>query len=137
MSNYLPLVKKTFEFQGDKISAEFKRLTRAQMIKIAPHIPSEDADETLMDQMKTADVSIGILIENMESFKGLKDEDGNALEFNDICHESYFTPLLSEMAMSLLSESMVSDEKKSSSSSDPSSKSLKDLPIIDPLSVEA
>lgn len=117
MSRFLPLVTKKYEFEGDTITASFNRLTRKQMMAISPYIPAnEEIEQTLEEQMKLINAAIDALKDNIKTFEGCKDSEGNALEFTDIADEAYFTNLLSEMATDLLNESMVQEKKSSTAS---------------------
>ena len=146
MSRFLPLVSKTYEFQGDKVAVSFSHLTREQMIKIMPHIPqdgkvSQDdlvkntemvdvtishipqdgkvSQDDLVKNMEMVDVTISALKQNMKSLTGLLDAEGRPLTWEATIDEAYFTNLYSEIAFDLISESMV-NEKKPSNSQDPS-----------------
>jgi len=109
MSNYLPLVKKQYTFEGDEVKVAFKRMTRQQMLVMNPLLPKTEEDDvqTTEDQMKMIDVAINILSENIKSFTGLNTDDGDVIEFTDIVNEAYFMKFLSEIAMDLVSSSMV------------------------------
>ncbi len=115
MSNFLPLVKKEYEFEGDTIATEFSRLTRAQMLSVSPYIPEvkngKAAAQSSEDSMRFMDKAIDALKENMKVFTGLKDGDGNVLEFAAVADQSYFTTLLAQIAGDLMSESMVKEKK--------------------------
>lgn len=122
MSKFLKTVSKTYTFQGDTITASFKRLTRAQMMAITPLSPkvigkNEDGpiieEQTTGQQVAFMEVTIGALKDNVVTFESgeLVDENDQPMEFEDIVEEAYFTQLVSEMTKDLLSESMV-DEKK-------------------------
>ncbi len=113
MSNFLPLISKTYEFEGDTITASFKRLTRGQMILISPFIQNstDKESQSVEDQMRLIDITVNALSENIESFEGLKDSDDCEIAFDTAQNEAYFMSLLSEMAMDLITESMVQEKK--------------------------
>ena len=117
MSGYLPTVKKEYEFEGDTITAAYSRLTRGQMIKISPHIPRVDQTTLQVEEFdlesnfKLLDGVMDALEENMKEFSGLKDAEGNDLAFSDICRDSYFFKLLSDMATDLMTESKMNEKK--------------------------
>ena len=123
MSDYLPTVSKTYEFQGDTVSATFKRMTRRQMMAISPLLPATangtPVEQSQQEQFALMDAAIEALAENVESFKGIKDMEGRGMDFEEVKDQAYFTSLLSEMAMDLITESMV-QEKKNPSSTEPS-----------------
>lgn len=115
MSSFLKNVSKTYTFEGDTISISFTRMTRKQMMDISPYLPkSSDEAQTQAQQMDLVDKGIDILKQNMISFTGLKDSEGEDLTFNDISDEALFMELTSEIMADLMSESTI-DEKKENS----------------------
>ena len=124
MSNFLPLVNKKYEFEGDTVTVSFSRLTRQQMLAITPFLPTKDGGgQTIEEQLKLMDATINALETNIDIFTGLKDSNGGALTFEAIVNQAYFTTFVSGIAGDLLKESSVEDEKKSSNSTEPSTKS--------------
>jgi len=120
MSKFLPNISKTYEFEGDTIAATFKRLTRQQMMAIQPLSPKvvgRKDDKPILEeqapdqQVAMMDLAINSLKENMVSFTGLKDGNGEEVKFEVAVDQAYFTGLMSGMTGDLLSESMVNEKK--------------------------
>lgn len=114
MSNYLPLVNKTYHFEGDAIEVSFSLLTRKQMMDLLPLMPKEGEEATMEEQTKLMDIGISTLKENIVSFSGLKDGNGRALEFEEAVEKAYFSNLMTDILTDMYSESILDDgdEKK-------------------------
>lgn len=113
MSNFLPLVKKEYKFQGDTIEVSFNLLSRNQMMSLLPLMPKEQGEElSLESQSALMEVSMEALKDNVKDFTGLKDRNGSAIEFKDAVEQAYFTTLMTEITMDMFNESMVEEEKE-------------------------
>jgi len=113
MSNFLPLVEATFDFDGDTVAVSFERLSRQQMMEIAPFMPTnKDQVQTLEQQMIMGDKAINILKTNMKTFSGLKDKNSQEIPFEKAVDQAYFTHLFGQIASRLISESIVVEKKQ-------------------------
>ena len=109
MSNFTPQVEKTYEMEGDEIRVRFTRLKRKHILEFLPQISKmtmTGAEDISGEQMAVVGELVGVLPEYVTEFAGLKDKDGNALEFTDVCEEVYFLELMTEIATDLITESM-------------------------------
>jgi len=112
MSNFMPLVRREYEFEGDTISVSFTRLTRQQMIEISPYLPKDDHGLSEDDNMSLIGKAIDILKKNVVDFSGLKNANGEPLAFLDIIDDTYFFSLSTDMVKDLMGESMLSVKKE-------------------------
>ena len=115
MSNFTPLVKKEYEFEGDKVWVTFARLKRKDMLKILPLVSSlQNMDDTdpQKKQIATAEVMGGmlnIIPEYVRKIEGLKDTEGNDIAVETVMDEVYFMALASQIVMDILNKSVVLD----------------------------
>lgn len=134
MSKFTKLVEFNVQFQDDNVHITMERLKRKDLLRLAPLMPEADKDGTIKmdfdfaDNLKLFEEVGGILPKYIKTFTGLKDDNGNALTFDDINHESYFMDLLSDIFTHLFEVSFVNkaDEKNSGALL---SSSLEDTPI--------
>lgn len=112
MSNFTPLVNKTYEFDGDTVHVTFARLRRKDMLTVLPVFSklkdseenSEEWTEGINDVLnELAD----LLPDYVKEFKGLLDSEGNAIEIGTVAVEMYFMKLSAMIAMDLIKESGV------------------------------
>jgi len=110
MSNFTPLVKQEFEFQGDAVKITYSRLKRAEMLKVLPLMTSlkgEDTEQSVVHEI------LELLIESLpnyvESFSGLTDAEGNDVEIGTVCDEFYFLPLAAQIALQMIKDSSATE----------------------------
>ena len=122
MSNFTPLVTKQYEFEGDQVTVVFSRLKRKHMIAIMPALAEfesirEEAGDNSPKLAQSAamttilELLVDKLPEYVKDFSGLRDKDGNAIEFNLVVDETYFMKLVTEMAIDLVTESTFNQGK--------------------------
>jgi hypothetical protein len=116
MSNFTPLVKKTYQFEGDIVEVTFARLKRKHMLKIIPHISAmtkaqEDADQAAIADTTTTmlNIIIDALPEYVTEINGLTSKEGGNVGLEDITNEMYFMGLATDICMDILNESTVMD----------------------------
>ncbi len=119
MSQFTPLVRKQYTFEGDTVSVAFARLKRKDFHKLAPHIKFDaDTGKTKMsfhDQIEFSGVMAEVLPEYVKEFAGLKDSDGNAVTLQQALEEVYFMSLIGDVVSDLFESSNMkeSEAKKS------------------------
>jgi hypothetical protein len=113
MSNFTPLVKKEYEFEGDTVSVAFCRMKRKHTLRLLPIIQnlskannSEDAKFQEAAQSDLLEKLTDILPEHVKEFSGLKDSDGNPIDFNTVIDDSYFFNLVVDIGMALIDNSL-------------------------------
>ncbi len=112
MSNYIPLVKKTYDFEGDTVIVTFKRLTRAQMISLTPFLPETEETEMTNEQNVNLMENVSECVsENMVECSGLRDAEGNALDLKEHIDDMYFMELVTLISTDLMESSMVNAKK--------------------------
>lgn len=113
MSNFTPLVNKTYEFEGDNVNVSFSRLKRKHMLSVMPHLSKlkdvgdiEDLDQEKIDSMNDLlnDI-IDSLPEYVTAFDGLADSTGAQLEINTVVEDFYFMKLAMQIALDIIKES--------------------------------
>lgn len=122
MSYFTKKIAKTYTFENDEVKVSMRRLKKKDFIRISPHLGEPDDNGKFKlkfaDQMAFIEIAGGMLIKYVDSFEGLKDNEGNAISLEETCGEeegeAYFMPLLSEMFSDLMSNSFSGkdDEKK-------------------------
>jgi hypothetical protein len=115
MSKFTPLVKRTYEFQGDSISVSFRRLTRKHVLGFMPKVIAAqhcEGAEQLQAQNEMLNDLVDLLPQYVEEFTGLRDTDGNAVQFDTVVSEIFFIDLVTEIGTDLMNESMVMDGKE-------------------------
>ena len=111
MSKFTPLVKKEYEFEGDKVVVNFRRLQRGDMIKLMPLIQKQrDAGDKGMRLEVIGEFMTEIsdmVPKYVTGMSGLTAEDGTEISVETMAAEVYFLDLQTSIAMDLLNESMV------------------------------
>ena len=120
MSNFTPQVEVSIPCDGDTVVVVFKRLTRAQLHKVAPVMGSTDTFEGKLNYL---DVMAEVLPEAVVSFKGLN-AGGREFTLNDILAEGYFSGLIDDISSEIFKASFHQEveEKKSGGSPDEASR---------------
>lgn len=124
MSNFTRTVKKTFNFDGDEIEIVFNRLKTSDFRLLASHLEIDEetglptGKVSFGNQMDMITKAIEILPNRVESMTGLKDPEGNQMEFIDIVNEQYFMGFVSDVFAAVMGASVVSNEKKSDATSE-------------------
>lgn len=126
MSNYIASELKTFEFQGDTITAEIESLENDDFAKLLPFFTTNDSGETILrfeDKEKFEAVALKFLGKYVKSFEGLKDRNGQPISLETVIKKTYFMQLTAEMMKELFILSKISEdeEKKSDAPSEQSS----------------
>ncbi len=112
MSNFTPLVKKQYEFDGDTVHVSFSRLSRKAMLDVLPSFNklnsaekgTPEFSEGVNDVLNTLADALPSCVKTVS---GLKDTDGSDIVIQQIVDEMYFMVLLSEITMDLIRESGV------------------------------
>lgn len=107
MSNFTPLVEKTYEFEGDTVKVRFSRLKRKHTMELIPDMFSEnsvDQSEVIRKALNFGDV---IADEYIHEMSGLKDTEGNSIEAKTVFEEIYFIRLANSILLDLINESFV------------------------------
>lgn len=130
MGQFTKLVKREFEFQDEKVTVTFERLKRKDVMRIFPvlkdvgasfadlkdeeEMSSEDAAKAL----EVAEKFLDILGERLEQYihriEGLTGADNEEIDKHVVCEEAYFIPLVTELVMAMLEESLGPSKKKGS-----------------------
>ena len=113
MSNFTPLVKREFDFQGDTVKVSYSRLKRLDMLKVLPVMqklgnpenPNQDAVQEILE----------LLIESLpgyvKDFSGLVDSEGQSIEIQAVVDEFYFMPLAAQIAVQMITDSSATEGK--------------------------
>jgi len=101
MSNFSRATTHSTEFEGDTVTMSLHGLKRKHMMMLGPYMPSEGDGMGAIESMKLLDVAAELLPDYVSDFKGLKDENGNALGFEDVVDEMYFIELISDIMSKL------------------------------------
>ncbi len=112
MSNFTPLVTKTYEFDGDSVTVVFSRLKRKHMLKSSPLITElrkarqdDDEDKVLDITNELLNDVIDVMPEYVSNITGLTDSDGNELGVEVLADDSYFLRLATLVALDMVNES--------------------------------
>jgi len=119
MSNFTPLVKKEFEFEGDKVWVTFSRLRRKDMLELIPLLGSlktvdggEETEEKRRVTAQAIEMMYGLLPTYIQKMDGLKDTEGNDISVETLSTEVYFMALATDIVLAVLNESIVLDGSK-------------------------
>ena len=112
MSNFTPLVKKEYEFEGDTIRVTFSRLKRKHMLSAMPLLAkltkakeAED-DEAVAELMgQILDTIVDVIPEYVQEFSGLNDAAGETVSIEAVIDNFYFMKLCMNMSLDMLNES--------------------------------
>ncbi len=112
MSNFTPLVKREYEFDGDTVHVTFSRLRRKDMLTVLPSFMElKDAEEHSTEWSDGINSVLNILAEIMPKYvkelKGLLDAEGDLITIETVSEEMYFMKLSAMIAMDLIKESGV------------------------------
>ena len=110
MSNFTPLVAKTYTFEGDEVKVEFSRLKRKHMLSVTPHLSKIDDVKTAQDakpeQLEAINELLNDIIdvipEYVSSFTGLKDNNGLEIRIQSVVDDFYFLRLAIEIALDMI-----------------------------------
>ena len=109
MSNFTPLVSKTYEFEGDTVRVEFKRLKRKHMLNAIPalkRLQESDGDEAQLEKVNEfVNEIIDVIPEYIEVFDGLLDNQGQPITIETVIDDFYFLKLASQISMDMVKES--------------------------------
>jgi hypothetical protein len=123
MSGFTKTVKREFQFDGDTVSVEFKRLTRADALSIAPlsaKMSTIDKDEEAAKVgSEWLEKACEMLPSYIVAFSGLRDGDGNVLGLEDALAAAYFMPLVRDLFNALLGSSMLTEADAKNSAGQP------------------
>lgn len=105
MGTYTRSVTKEYEFDGDKITVNFKRLLRSDAMELSPYMQARDDGSVTMSmqtQFQFADVAAKVLKNCINTFSGLKIDGIEVTEKSDL----YLTLFSDVYFMSLLMQIM-------------------------------
>jgi len=110
MSNFTPLVKQEFEFQGDSIKVTYSRLKRADMLKVLPLMKALEGDDTNQEVInEILELLIETIPSYVKSFSGLTDAEGNDVKIETVVDEFYFLPLAAQIALRMIKDSSATE----------------------------
>ncbi len=112
MSNFTPLVKREYEFDGDVIQVTFARLNRKDMVNVLPSFikikNAEKESDLFLEGINDVLNDLADLIPiYVKTFEGLNDAEGNVITIETVVNEMYFSKLSTMIAMDLIKESGV------------------------------
>lgn len=124
MSKYTKTVKFEAQFDGDNVSCNFRRLSRADMTLTTSMIDYSRVDENGFpcedDNTKMLNAVIDMLPRYIDGqLHGLTDADGNVISIEEVAAEGYFLPLATAMATSLMNSSAISETDEGNSGAQP------------------
>ena len=116
MSNFTPLVNKTYEFDGDTVNVQFRRLNRKHMLAAMPAFKklrdAEGSDDNTHEAINDLLNDIADLLpEYVTTFEGLNDANNNVVGIETVINEMYFMRLCALIAVDVMRESSVSGGK--------------------------
>ena len=112
MSNFTPLVKKQYEYDGDTVNVTFSRLLRKDMLNVLPAFmrlnkAEEGSDEYAEGINDVLNKIADILPSYVKELTGLTDADGKTIDIDTVVNEMYFMKLCSLIALDVISESSI------------------------------
>ncbi len=112
MSNFTPLVTKTYDFDGDKVTVIFARLKRKDMLAVLPAYKRlNDADENSAEKAEAINDILNGIADSLPGYvkelTGLNDSKGNAITIETVVDEMYFMKLSSLIAADMMAESSI------------------------------
>ena len=114
MSNFTPLVSKTYTFEGDTITVEFARLKRMDVLMMMPKVQQAAALQIKKDETGAALLNnevlndlLTVLPDYVKKFDGLTYENGEPIKFSEAVDEMYFMDLITDIGMDVMNSSMV------------------------------
>lgn len=129
MSNFTPLVRKEYDFDGDHVTVVFSRLKRKHVMEFLPEIRQaaqqagvdiekgdDDVSAKLQENvgkdmlMKLLDFGAVLATEYIKELTGLKDSEGNDVAAVTVFDEIYFVPLANSIALDIMTESFISSK---------------------------
>jgi len=112
MSNFTPLVNKEYQFDGDTVKVQFRRLNRKDMLAAMPAFKklrdaeTEDENNEAINDLLN---DIADLLPNyVISLEGLTDADNGEVTIETVVNEMYFMRLCALIAVDVMKESSVS-----------------------------
>ena len=115
MSNFTPLVRREYKFEGDSISITFARLKRKHMIRAMPaltnliRLQAKDKEEPGDEEIDAVNDFLNVIVDDIPDYvhkvQGLNDAEGNAIGIETICEDFYFTKLAMRLAMDMVQDS--------------------------------
>jgi len=115
MSKYTRATYFDIDFEGDIINVSMLRIKRADFMKMAPHIKTNDDGDVVMsmsDKLEFMDLIADMLPKYVQKFDGLKTEEGEVLTLKEILDESYFIDILTTLVERLFASSGLGKEPK-------------------------
>ena len=124
MSKYIPRVKHEIEFQGDTITMNMQRLSRSDVMSLAPHFSTmatsgegEDAEPTDLKlsfetQLEVNNLAAEWLPKYIHDFNGLYDSEKTPIPLSTVIEDSYFIALMNNIIHQLFKISMAQKEEK-------------------------
>ena len=117
MGQFTKLVKRTFEFDDEKVTVTFARLRRKDMMKIVPLVAKLNQEKPDGDNaVSIAEHFLGDfsdrLVDYIKEINGLTDASNEPVTIETVVDEAYFTPLLVDIAEAMVEESLPPSKKK-------------------------
>lgn len=92
MSRYVRNPSKTFEFDGDKVTAVFKPLSALDLAQMTDNSTRSDEVRVMGE----------VLSKNIQEVRGLLDADGSPIDVHTLATDAYFVGLAAEMFKALV-----------------------------------
>lgn len=108
MSKFTPSVTKHYQFDGDNVTVELNRLSKAAMFSLSPYIGDGSEDSVDVEGMlkKGTDHVAG----HIKSMTGLKDADGEEISVHTMVSSAYFITLVSKILVDLFEISQPTED---------------------------
>lgn len=115
MSSFTKRVKKEFKFENDVVLVISERLKKEDFAELSPLLVAKENGEFSLDMQdvgKFLDVASEIMQRRVQTFEGLRNDEGEPVALSDCTSELYFMELTSEVLAWIIGESFASKEKK-------------------------
>lgn len=121
MGNFTRSLTHELEFDGDNIKITIKPLKRKDLLKLTPHVPT---DQTNQEQLfKFVEAAAPILPDYIESIEGIKDANGEDVPLEHIIEDVYFIQVASQILGWLFDTCAVGKEQEKNLEKSPGRKS--------------
>jgi hypothetical protein len=114
MGSYTRSVTKFYDFDGDKVTVNFRRLLRSEAMELSPYMQTKDDGSvtmTMQTQFEFADVAAKVLKKVINTFSGLtidgKEITEKSEEYASVFDDVYFMSLLMQIMGDVMSCSFV------------------------------
>ena len=110
MSNFVPSIKYTTQFEKDEVFMELSSLKTSDMAKLAPYMKEEGQPSTV-ESMEIMRVGGELLPGYVDNFSGLFDANGSPVSFETVLEQVYFIELVSDIMAKLFDISRMSPDQ--------------------------